>query len=200
MKKEDKENLDRLISHALEKIITWDELYSTLSPSLLNSTEFEEVLQNLLEQGISVEDFNSNITTTEYDDFTYIVMEVHKFADCLEQIKNIPNGIYLYEYLKGKSISKISEEYLLDEKFIKTQIKTICSYIECSFLESKFLGLFIKYQIKLNEAVLLLNLDIATYRFLKLKSILNKNKNYKIDCEFDSIITKLQEKKNDSNN
>ena len=198
MNNADRTALDFLISHALNKIISWDELRESLSDELFQSEEMADVLLEIQNKQIDVIDFQQNIRTTETDKYIFITMELYKFKDCIPEIRKQENGKYLADYLEGKTLSSISTDYGIDKAIAIKYIRTFCKYLSCDVLESKYLPLFIKYEISISEAMLLLHLDMSVYRFLSLKSKILPESEYKkyksIDSSFINIVEKLKEK------
>ena len=190
MNENDKKKLDYLVSHAITNIISWDDLRKSLSDDLFQSDEMTDVLLYIQNQNIDIVDFKQTKNTTQYNNYNYITLEVYKFKDCIPEIKKQENGIYFAEYLK----------YRIDKKTVASFIRKFCSYTECSELESKYLPLFVKYQIKQKDAIDFLFLDIPTFKFLHLKSLILKQKDISkyrnIDSSFNSFIEncKLKEK------
>lgn len=195
---EDRDKLDFLISHAITKTISWEELRSSLSDELFQSDEMADVLLEIQNKEIDVIDFQQSVRTIENDKYTYIAMEVYKFKDCIPEIRKQENGKFIADYLEGKSLATIATNYGLDKKEVSKYVRRFCSYLSCDSLEYKYLPLFIKYEISITDAALLLHLDIQTFKFLHLKSLLLPKelyKNYKnIDSSFTDILEKLVEK------
>ncbi|MBO4516441.1 hypothetical protein J5751_03260 [bacterium] len=200
MNENDKKKLDYLVSHAITNIISWDDLRKSLSDDLFQSDEMTDVLLYIQNQNIDIVDFKQTKNTTQYNNYNYITLEVYKFKDCIPEIKKQENGIYFAEYLKGNTLDEISTKYRIDKKTVASFIRKFCSYTECSELESKYLPLFVKYQIKQKDAIDFLFLDIPTFKFLHLKSLILKQKDISkyrnIDSSFNSFIEncKLKEK------
>ena len=94
MNNADRTALDFLISHALNKIISWDELRESLSDELFQSEEMADVLLEIQNKQIDVIDFQQNIRTTETDKYIFITMELYKFKDCIPEIRKQENGKY----------------------------------------------------------------------------------------------------------
>ncbi len=195
MTKKEREQIDYIISHSITGTISWSDLISKFSEEVIKSDAMEEILLELDNNQIQVIEPEFKVNKAEYDDYTFVSIEVYKFKECIPEIRKYENGDFFADYLEGISVKKIAENNKLDLKEISKKIKTFASYIECREIENKYLPVFLLYDISRSDAMLILHLDNTLYRYLYLKSSLipkEKIKNYTIPETLKSIVAKLK--------
>lgn len=197
MTKAEREQINYIISHSISGTISWSDLISRFSEEVIKSDSMEEILLELDNNQIQVIEPEFKVTKTEYDDYTYVSIEVYKFNECIPELRKYENGDLFADYIEGNAIQTIAEKYKLDIKETTKKIKTFASYIECKIIENKYLPIFLLYDVSRSDALLVLHLDNTLYRYLYLKATLVTKetiKNLKIPDDFKSIVSSLKRK------
>ena len=176
---ETREKLDSLISYAIAQEVTWDDLFNAFDAKTIESDEMEDILLELKKKNIKIIDTKNSVEDLSTDDYVYIKMNVAKFKDCIPILKKYEGGELFCDYLSGKKITQIANEYSIEKTDAIRKIRQFASYVYCWNLEKEFLGIFLEYKVPREFAIQDLHLDLEVFRFLNARSYVIPIEQYK---------------------